>query len=61
MLGKEIGSEPNDSFCSHAPMARIPGYGPQTRELQLDDLRGVNVFAGANFPEQLCVRGGVEI
>ncbi len=29
--------------------------------LKLDDLRGVDVFAGANFFEQLCVRRGVEI
>ncbi len=29
--------------------------------LKLDDLRGVDVFAGANFFEQLRVRCGVEI
>ena len=68
MLGKEFGlvwPSIARGCCSHAPAARhsfcVREKRPAGPWLQLNYLRRVNVLARANVPEQLFVRGSVEI
>src|SRR5206468_11990667 len=65
-VGFDLSSQIGYPFLfSDAPVARIRVAVCQKRPagpwLQLDYLRRLNVFARANFAEQLFARGGVEI